>query len=275
MSFEHDPLRQAHSERSPDQHEVIVATYQQAEKVLNDAAFDLDDFSDFYQEDEIAADKVTVTKAKERFVNEGAKKCATVLEAITFEHIEMSNWLGEGVITHKTSDYDDIVNGVDLVAEITLPNQYHLAMGVDITFSKSVTDNFERIRNEIQGDKLGVVKYFDSSSVRGTLKNIPRAIINVDASTVIELAYLWKDKKNAELALHPIQHLILDELEHQFRVYMNYAEHVGSTNAHKVYRSALGVVRGIRDRKYAQGDHNQHNEVLLKRIDSQLEIFGA
>lgn len=141
-----------------------------------------------------------------------------------------------------------MVNGVDTIAEIEQEHTTsHLALAIDVTHGILLQKKFDRIRREIDEGTLTTVKYFESTdeTFRGRLLKVPRVVLGVEKSAVAELAQLWIAGKNKELATHPVQIQLLDEITIQLKSYRDYAQHTGKGDLAKVYDKQLRIVQGI------------------------------
>ena len=211
------------------------------------------------------------------------QKLATILVVIMQTQIEMNDWMGPDVTTKQASRYDDIKNGIDTICEFEQESGVqHLALALDITSSWNPTKKLSRIKEEIDAGKLSTVKYFESSdeTFHGTLQLVPRVVIGAERKAIVELAELWLNKKNKELASHPIQLQILNEIVHQLKAFMNYAEKKGKTNVAAIYNRSLRLMDHIRSSsdkialasKHKSVDYATNDTVYANIIDG-LSIF--
>src|SRR5690349_11480567 len=105
--------------------EDISRIHDKAKAVLEGAKIKEEKFADLYGEETVKRDEEIVKKKRAEFkrqsdeYSEDQKRFADIFEALILEQGELSNWFGENAITHKTSDFDDINNGVDAVIEFT------------------------------------------------------------------------------------------------------------------------------------------------------------
>lgn len=74
---------------------------------------------------------------------------------------------------------------------------------------------------------------------------MPRVVLGVERGAVVELARLWIGGKNKELATHPVQIHLLDEIAVQLESYRDYAQNTGKGDLAKVYDKQLRIVQGI------------------------------
>lgn len=220
------------------------------------------EFSSIYAQETIERD-VALTKRLKTSFNTGlsqadrnTKKVAEVLEGLVLMNSELNNWLGNAT-TLKSSEYDDYVNGVDMISEWKSPEGPQvLALAVDVTFGASaVAKKIARIKSELQGGQLGSIKYFrtDDGVPKPAQPNVPRIVIGVSQEVVDELAGLWLVKDNKALANHPIQKLFLQQMSLQLSSMRKYAQAHGHEvcavecdKAHKIIRRILENKESIR-----------------------------
>jgi hypothetical protein len=226
----------------------------------------LDEFADLYGEETVARDKAYVKK-READILKGAEqlepearkrwesvtKASTVFEAMAFEGIQSHRWLGPDAVALKTSRFDDIAHGVDLMAEIQRgqdPAQ-HLALAIDVTFGeRAQQQKFENIRKEIESGKLGRIKYFrsDRNGFRGELSIIPKVVIGIEPQNVARMSQLWLQDPG-KLKILPAQMAILEEITRQMEAFGTFAKNKGVTQAVRAYDRARSIIEPIRTRK--------------------------
>lgn len=273
MSYESDNRIDADYNESP----FVRECHKTAGAILGKAAIDPKRFiypSGDYSRENVEADLKKIEEYKENFE---VKHLAEVLEAIFYEHIEMSEWLGRSAETIKTSEFDDIMNGVDLVVEFNqeAEAQNHLALGVDVTFgARHLESKFNKIKAEIDADTLAEVKYYDSATIHGRLKQVPRVVVGVEKETVLELAQLWMQHKNQELAQHEVQFVLLGQIRKQLNAFMEYAQKNGKANSERAYARSLTTVRRIIEEKRDQRPKAlSHLDQVYTGIQEQLARF--
>ncbi len=202
------------------------------------------------------------------------KVISKILEAIFYEHAELSEWLGSNVETIKTSRFDDIVNGIDVIAEFSGNQETsHLGLAIDATLSNVIEEKLERIKKEIDEGHLAEIKYFYSEelNIRQPKKNLPRVIICVEAKTIKELSELWMENKNKELGQHQIQYQILEEIILQLETFKNYVEQKGFSNLAEIYEKDLEIVKNIYQEKKASD--NYERDSMFELLKSSLKDF--
>lgn len=210
--------------------------YQKVENIIKDDRIDIDGFQDLYGEGQVKRDKEYVEKMNGKFDQESNykdkenKKIATIFEGIIGEQAELSEWLGSDINTIFATEYDDIVNGIDIIAEFSENKTEfsHLGLAVDATYSNQFSEKILKIKENIKKGKLATIKYFESSDMdfKGQLSQIPRVVIASDFKTVIELVELWDTGKKEDLANHPIQFQILEQIIMQLKTFKEYAQKI-------------------------------------------------
>ncbi|MEN9920194.1 MAG: hypothetical protein RL538_87 [Candidatus Parcubacteria bacterium] len=258
MSPENQAIRNLDRRTRPEEIKEVAATLlKNAEKVrerLDEIAFDPQKFEDLYTEAGVENDLRYVENMNRLFdqtsrheVIEGlterdVKELSERVEYEVIRGINVGQWF-EGVGAYKTSEFDDIANGVDVVLEIQEGKNFgQLGLGVDITFSHNVEKKFKRIKDEIDnydGDKnrLARVKYFDSpnTGTRGELNNLVRAVIAVDLPMLKDMT---GTKDPQSLHTHISRHITLLEIQHQLDVFLRYAEQKNPAATKPIQRAA-------------------------------------
>ena len=265
---------------NPGEHPTIASALEKARTLIHENAINPSDFVNLYGSENVERDLASVASLKRKFETDETQKASEVFEAIVFEQVELSNWLGEHAETIRTSEFDDIVNGVDLVVEFTEDSSTsHLALGVDVTFgTTSIGKKFERIRKEIDADNLATVKYFESHGFKGSLRQLPRVVIGVERDTVIALAGLWSRQEKSKLGGHFVKDILIQEIERQLRTFLVYAQSNGATAAVKSYTQALGTIKNIRENAPVDTTDKDRQDAVskdrvLKEIKNQLINF--
>lgn len=210
------------------------------------------DFKDFYPDAVIRRDEDMIANIKRRlqFADQRettAGRLAAVFEQIFTDQIELNEWLGPNVTTMGASEYDDVVNGVDTIAQIeSETSNAHLGFTLDVTISRlKISQKLERIQREINEGTLTTIKYFASpdETFRGKLTKVPRLIVGVGANTVEELALLAANRENRALAAHPVRFQILDQMIMQLEAYSEYAKRTGQPQLATRFDQPLAMLR--------------------------------
>lgn len=267
---------------NPGEHPTIIATYERAQQLIRESAIDPRRFMPLYGNENVLHDLSSVESLKKRFDIDSFQKASEVFEAIVFEQVELSDWLGANAQTIRPSEFDDIVNGVDLIVEFSEDSSTnHLALGVDITFgTTTIGKKFERIKKEIDIDNLAEVKYFESHGFKGSLRQLPRVVIGVERDTVIALAGLWSRQEKAKLGSHFVKDILIQEIEKQLRTFLVYAQNSGAVSAVKSYTKALGTIKDIQEKSPLNTTDKDRQEAVAKdrvfqEIKKQLVAFHS
>lgn len=208
------------------------------------------------------------------------QKLGLIFEVIIHEQAELNEWLGANVSTRKASDFDDIRNGVDSIAEFKHDiGSSHLALAIDVTRGNPAK-KMERIKEEIDNEQLSEVKYFESSdeTFKGSLKKVPRVVIGADRESILKLAEQWTKNDRKGLAVNSMQLQILDEIKAQLETFMAYAENKGKRDIAKIYRGQLSLINEIRRGKEklyktpGMQDYKK-NDRVYEALLRQLDIF--
>lgn len=240
----------------------IEKAYKKAEAMLHDPdyAIQMDSFTDLYHEG-VAADKrrVELKRATHKFSetkeSTEMKRVADIFEAIMLEQSELSEWLGSNVAVIKTTEYDDFVNGVDLIADWkskTGGESHTLALAVDVTFGAgSVEKKMRRNKENIDKNQLGKIKYFRAGdgTMRGERSAVPHVVIGAGKRTVEELAKLWTSGEKKKLGSHPIQRILVEEIWFQMKAIHSYAKARGLKRVEEAYGRSLAIVGKLMEEK--------------------------
>lgn len=253
--------------------------FNEAENSLKEYKIDVDLFYDLYGKEKVEEDKSKVGHIKEKFLRENtpseieAKKMAVIFEALFNKHGEQSDWLGGNASIIPTSEYDDIVNGVDAIAEFAEEgkNPYHLGLGIDVTYSSHIKKKFEKIKEKIDNGKLSEIKYFQSINMdfTGKLSQIPRVVIAITKETLKELVDLDEGRKNKELAVHFIQFQVLEEILMQLKLFKGYAEKVGQIKIAEKFEMTERIITEIYENKKETVLDNGKRDKSLKLLEEQ------
>lgn len=143
-----------------------------------------------------------------------------IAEALLAEIIELY-WLPGDFLT-ETSEYDDLLNGVDAVLETSTK-----AAVIDFTSARDkdiIRKKIFRIYDRIKANQLGEVKYFCSQKdgSQQYLKTLPAVIIGLDQKTIDELLNLRMSGKKKELEGHWSKYALVEELLSQIKSYKTY-----------------------------------------------------
>lgn len=247
---------------------LIADMAKEADKAVAIMAPKLEDFSDLYSKQEIAADKAYVAKMEGMFKRddngskqiETQKKYARVMEAFIQQYAGTCGWFGEGGQVSFASRYDDVKNRTDLI--LSLPRaegEELLRIAVDATFSeeealKKIREEVESLKNSEKG--LTTVKYFeDEMTGEQGARRMPRVVLGMEVEHVTELAGLWKNNKVETLSAHQVQEMFLREALSQINYYLDelvMSEEPPFLEIKKALKETRLVLQGIRNKKRSQ-----------------------
>lgn len=194
---------------------------------------------------------------------------AEILEAVISSQIELSDWLGSGVRTRGASLYDDYKNGIDAVAEIEREEtREQFAIAFDVTQTEfHMAEKIKRIKREIDEGTLTTIEYYeDSDGSRKVLEKRPRVILGLDRDHVAELSALWVNGRKKELANHPVQFVLLEEIRTQLEIFRDYARDTGKEDIAKTYDNELSIFEEIIEEKKELKDQVDFDDYRADRV---------
>jgi len=257
MGYEDSLFRQAaqlhEKKQSFRDKDFLRKLLERAEGINNIDKINPNDFRGLYGDEVVDRDLDWVKKQQQKHLERNSdselwhKKVADILEAILHQQIENNNYFSERVHTIKTCEYDDFINHIDSILEITKPDQRipdYSGIALDVTSASnpnSLSKKINRILDNIDNNNLAKIKYFQSeeSSVRGELRDVPLFVIGCDLKHTEELAQLWIDNKMRALADHPIQVILLQQIIEQAQQFKKYAESIGQEEIAQIYGHIL------------------------------------
>lgn len=237
-------------------------------------------FVDKYPKEEIQSNITEISELEAKFNSndtlerKNLTQLSEIFEMLLPELAELYNWMGENVFIVKTSRYDDIKNGVDLVAEIVEDEKFqYLGLAIDVALSGyNIENKVARIASRIKDGHLANVKFFDSenSDYHDELRDIAKVVITTDRKTLDELAETKlilnnleqrrnkplsiEDSKNLskqikeikeKLRTHPLQIFILEQIKIQLERFAQYATQVNQLEISGKYRKLLTLINKI------------------------------
>lgn len=258
MNMREMPMRGSDAER--EIHPDVEWLHTEAAAFLERNSIHPDEFRDLYDPAMIAADMRKVENRKRTWKeNDPMKAYADALEYLVYRQIKENALFGTDDDVIKTSEYDDVMNGTDLVVEFgqTEANTVdRLGLAIDVTFgSETLAKKFDLIKEQIGEGELGSIKYFISEKygIRGQLTKIPRVVIGIEKRRVEEAASLLRGGKADIFSNHPMIKAFLHEASVQLRTYAQYAEKVGQADAAKVYRRELSIIQSVTNERFGVG----------------------
>ncbi len=165
------------------------------------SAFNPEDFiGQPYRREEISADlqKVFEIKRSPTYMHERGNE-AVALEYVLMEGIKVHGWFGDSVESiQKTSEYDDIMNGVDFV--ITFHDEdtdKFVYLAIDATTSLDETvlrRKAEKNFGKLAGGKMASVKYFEDPDGNMGETEMPRVVLGLGPEKTVALQKLMVEK---------------------------------------------------------------------------------
>lgn len=252
--------------------------HSRAKHVLAENEIRPESFSGLYSESMMRRDAEEVARLEAAFAETPSKIYGDILEAVTCEHGELSEWFGQKSQVIKTARFDDYVNKIDMVVETEADNQQftHLALGIDVTFgSRDLHKKFDAIRANIDRGRLGEVKYFhsDKQQYTGRLRKIPQVVVGVEIERIKELGLLWMNRRNNELRTHPVQIAILEEAVLQLRTFAKYAADIGKQDLAPVFERELQKIEELLAEKREAGITGIEQDKVFDEIQRNLASF--
>ncbi len=238
------------------------------------------DFQELYGKEEIERDSNYVEKRTNDFKNSNQEnsenaKLGEIFEAITAVARE---WFGKNTQTIKTSRYDDIANGIDLIAELSKDEEGifvgEIGLAIDVTFSNEFEDKLEKIRKEIDEDRLPKIKYFESKKrkIKGQLSDVVRVVITASKETVLELSEtLISATKNPKILFeNQFQFQALEEIIIQLKTYQRYAQSLGRKDLAERFQKALSLMLYVKKERTQTIEDKKERDSAFDKLESYL-----
>jgi hypothetical protein len=271
------------STSSIERKEIINKAFVLAQEIIRRTQIDENKFSGLYDPKEISKDSRYVGKRTADFqkdlvqgrVNPDSIKLGTIFEAVT---VVAREWFGKNAQTIKTSKYDDIVNGIDLVVELSGEEEKvfvgEIGLAVDVTFNDEFEGKIDRIRKEIEERKLPSVKYFESTQrkIKGKLSDVVRVVVSASRDTVMNLAEtLLAATKNPKILFeHQFQFQVLEEIITQLKAYEEYARSLGKNDLAERYKKVLSLMFYVRKERSQSISDERNRDLMFDKLDAYL-----
>lgn len=246
------------------------------------------DFIGHYSSESLARDREYVGRRKAQFSsdtslqtvdklsNDKIRKVSECAEFLIIEGID-KGWFPDCTVT-KTSDYDDIANGVDCILEHKkgLNPASHLGLAIDVTCGQTMEKKLSAIRENIDKGILPRIKYFKSGNFKGSMDNLPKVVAAIDVHAI---DMIFKSTTRGEdIGKHHIRITLLKQFEMQLSAFEGYTR--GSKPELTTHFStALHTVRSIireLEQEMKKYDHIlQEHPTLLKMKAILAEQFPA
>lgn len=242
--------------RYPNPEQELGKAHRVAEKFLKEHAIDPKTFEGHYDAQKLARHAARLREREKTYFHKGdpfeeeQKKVSTLLEATLADRCELDNWFGQSTTVKKTCPYDDTFNGVDMVLEQERPNSSaYIGLAVDVSFSaKQTQEKIDAILEGVRRHELAQIDYYDSTRMRGELKNIPRIVLGVERDRALEIGEIWYRLQTGAapkdaLRLSPVRMILIHEMLLQLEAFEKFATGARNQFAAKAYREGISVVQ--------------------------------
>ena len=264
------------------------------EKIVSDAVMDhppLDYFKklDKYNSEEIDRDKSILEKIEDDF-EEGGER-GEAMEIILADLLD--RWFETEdmeVITQRTTKFDDVVNGVDVIVEFKTPDSIEkTALAVDASLSHSrIGEKLKKCYNKVAGeDKNFQVKYFQGQFENkkgeyphGPLKTVVPMVVGLDCRNANKLFKEFSDylisrersKKEGELKIKKIESdsvkkIFMIQIKKQLDFYIKNSENLNSKMISEIKKIRSIVERISIEMEDIVCDFRQKDDWVLEEIE--------
>jgi len=206
----------------------------------------LDDFREIYGDEIVDKDKKEIERLEGIFASqeespesERINQVAEITEGIVVNNLS-GEWLDNQAEATPASVYDDYKRGVDAIIEF-FPQQEdqayeYLGAMLDVTLDTQakLSEKLDRVwKRHISTGRMTEIKYFEGSEIKGSLK-LPCIVLSLDSKHVKELMKLEDRNKREEIGKHPVQAVILFQIQRQLRAYHSCAVEQGKDETAQV-----------------------------------------
>ena len=218
------------------EHEIMVPAYEKALAIIENESISPDSFRDTYNSDLLARHAKYVEEREADFVEERrsnekwarAEVFGKTLEAILHHQINEGIY-GEDVRGVCTAPYDDYHAGIDEVIERNGPDgTSYIGCAIDFTFGNPAK-KIERIEKEIEKGRLKEIFYYESPfgdppHIHGKLQGIPKVVVGMDTSHLLQLAQQWIESDEEALQKNQLFLCLLRQIQIQSEVFHTIAQ---------------------------------------------------
>jgi hypothetical protein len=248
--------RQANSERRHDVPEAVKnmseleagirPAYEKAKSLIADARLDLDDYGHKVPAEQLLKDKAKVKGLSEKFSEDTLtveRMGAAITEASIYRGVNDHGWFGPDARAYVASEYDDFVNGTDLIFEFKIGENEYFSMAIDATLGQGeVLNKARRIKSEIDRGSLKSLSYFEAEEGKIGLDMVPSVIVQIDSVTAARLGKLLVNENDAVFRENPVQLRVLKDVQEQLRLYREYAGSTGKADIVEKYDRTLAII---------------------------------
>lgn len=269
-------LKKAEAATESPEQKLLAAAHKRAQKILNSPQHRVSEqsFIKTYGKDVVEKDMSVARERRAGYESDRTPEqkesymLAEIFEAMMLTEGQESGWLGDDVKLQKTTDYDDMFNHTDMIAEwhSNRAEAHSLGLAVDVTFgARSLEKKFDRLQEDINKGRLSKIKYAPKEQ-----SSVPRVIIGMSRETVHELMNLWMEEEYDALGKHPIQTVVLEQILAQLQSISKYAETKGQQHVADVYRKSVQTVRTLLNGKSDIPSADMQHDRVSAGIKDQL-----
>lgn len=234
-------------------------------------------FESDYTEESINKDKLYVVKKREQIEEsnssfgrerldhlDGGFQLSEMLQAMSVDCIN-KHWFKD-CKSIMTSDYDDLLVGIDAVMQHKKGG--HLGLAFDFTVTNQDKKIYEKLqkgwdRNTKEG-KIPTIKYFEDPETKQKGKLlVPKFIIGASKKDVEEFASAYLSDDIETLENHPFKYLMLLQIEEQLQTVLDYYEDNSENKifqfAKMQYEKIQTVLRNMKNEIHS--DEKMHENV--------------
>lgn len=226
-----------------------------------------------YTEESIKEEMDRVERYKRNWESENSpelkkqKLISDILEGVIVDQFSGA-WLSNKAEGHYTSEVDDILRGVDVVAELKEDEDSHyLGFAIDVTMAKdpSVLDQkLEKNWKDIETGRFPDIKYFEDEEGNKQHLSPVRVLIAVNPNFARELIRLEFLNKKDKLGEHKFQYHLILQIAEQLESYYRYAQALGNDKLMDKLHESLRLLYLI-----TEGEKKEKLEEMEKEVESE------
>jgi hypothetical protein len=236
---------------------------------------------DFYPEEEVKRDVAFTKKVKNDELRRrqesgyaGRTEEAVSSEPVIMEGIGSYDWWGENVTIIPATKFDDIVNGVDMIAAFELDDGRVIHLAIDTTADDSkmtFARKFKKDIDKLEKNELTNIRYYDNPDLDefGNIK-APRVVLGIDKETVTKMQgrMVEKDRTLAEAS---IGRTLLKEAEIQLVYALDYLLSKSKISGYKEMATAEELLQFIQEN---EGEIDENMEDIISKYSGALVVIN-
>ena len=185
-----------------------------------------------YSEADIKRELESVERLKSKWEEEETpeskhqRNLASVVEHVVATQFS-GEWLANKAKGHHTAEADDVLRGVDVVAEFAQGEErQYLGFAIDVTIAKDASvleQKLERIwQKDIKTGDQAEVRYLATENYTGPMK-LFRVVVGINKESARDLINLYRFDKKEKLSNHAFQAHLIAQIKFQLESYLMYA----------------------------------------------------